>query len=64
MDLGNRAGSMSGKIEAACEQKMLIVEERPADTPFTNYENLNISERCETSGRLLTSAAIILCLFM
>jgi hypothetical protein len=55
---------MSGKIDAACERKMLIVEERPADTPFTNYENLNISERCETSGGLLTSAAINLCLFM
>jgi hypothetical protein len=58
---------MSGKIDAACERKMFIVEERPADTPFTNYEiqNVNINEKCETSGSgLLASAAIDLCLFM
>lgn len=38
-DFGNRAASMSGKMDPACERKELSVEERPADTAFTNYEN-------------------------
>ena len=37
-DFGNRAASMSGKMDPACEWKELSVEEQPVDTAFTNYE--------------------------